>query len=389
MRLGARVVAADGGRWRLADATGSLEARAACEGALPHAVAGAWVLVEGRRTTGGIVVERAQLLSRPSRDFPTPDSDWSWLHDGDGRRARWLLARAALLRAIRAFLDARGYVEVDTPLAVRCPGTEVHIEPPAVQGLAPASFLVPSPEYSMKRLLSAGLPRIYQLGHCFRAGERGALHEPEFTMLEWYRGFASLDDMMDETEALVAHVATALCGRPCIEGRDGPIDLRPPWARCTVASAFERHAGVAWDDVRDDEDRFWRLYVERVEPALGRDRPQWLTGWPASMASLARLDPDDPAVALRAEAYVAGIELCNAYDELRDPTEQRARLLRDLERRRSMGRTELPVDERFLSALADGLPPCAGNALGVDRLLLLLVGASRIADVVPFAAERL
>jgi lysyl-tRNA synthetase class 2 len=157
----------------------------------------------------------------------------------------------------------------------------------------------------------------------------------------------------------------------------------------TVAEAFRRIAGIALDDVLPDEERFFRILVERIEPGLGYPRPVFLTHWPASMASLARLVPTDPRWADRVEAYVDGVELSNGFGELIDPEEQRARLLRDRDERRRTGRDDYPIDERFLAALEEGLPPSGGNALGLDRLVMLVTGASSIADVLAFPQSRL
>jgi lysyl-tRNA synthetase class 2 len=240
----------------------------------------------------------------------------------------------------------------------------------------------------MKRLVSAGMSRIYQLCKSYRRGERGALHEPEFTMLEWYRAFAGSEEVMRDTEELAAHVARTLHGTTRVVGLTGEIDFAPPWERMRVRDAFERYASASLDELLTDEETFYRVLIEEVEPKLGRGKPTFLTHYPPSMAALARLRPDDPTAADRFEAYVNGIELCNGFGELTDPVEQRRRFELDRAARKNLGRPVYPLDERLLGALEDGLPPSGGNALGVDRLLMLMLGESDIAEVVAFATAR-
>jgi lysyl-tRNA synthetase class 2 len=196
--------------------------------------------------------------------------------------------------------------------------------------------------------------------------------------------------MMRDTEQLAAHVARALLGTTLVPGVTGraPIDLAPPWERLTVREAFERYAGISADSLLEDEEQFFRVLATRVEPELGRSKPTILTRYPARFAALARLCDDDPTVAERFEAYVDGVELCNAFYELTDAAEQRARLLADEATRRKLGKPLYPLDERFLEALETGLPPCSGNALGFDRLLMLVLGKPRIEDVLAFAHAR-
>lgn len=292
------------------------------------------------------------------------------------------------MRCIRDRFDADGFVEVETPQLVRSPGLEVHIEALRVEGAGERRYLHPSPEYHMKRLLAAGLPRIYQLCKCFRRGELGSLHQPEFTMLEWYRTDAGSAEMMADTERLVADAAAAIHGSTRIPGIDGEVDVTPPWPRLTVAQAFARHASIPLAEALADEERFFLALVDEIEPHLGRGRPVFLTAYPAQMASLARLDPEHPSVADRFEAYVDGVELCNGFGELVDAAEQRRRLQAERATRRERGLPDHPIDERFLAALEEGVPPSGGNALGVDRLLMLLLGERDIARVVAFADER-
>ena len=311
-----------------------------------------------------------------------------------------LRRRAMLARAVRAFFDARGYLEVETPYAVATPGEEVHLLPfrterIATDGSRERLFLHTSPEFAMKRVVAAtGLP-VFQLARVWRNGEGSALHAAEFTMLEWYRPGADLASLMDETEALLrATLPPRLSRDGCHCVIDAPFErlrLQQAFARDLGADllatdgdagALAAEAGIALRAGEDWEDLFFRLLLAAVEPAIGRARPTFLTHWPSSQAALARRDPDDPRAALRFELYACGIELANAFEELTDPAEQRARFLHDRARRVALdpAAERWPLDEALLEALAD-LPPCAGAALGFDRLALLASGAEHLSDI--------
>jgi elongation factor P--(R)-beta-lysine ligase len=346
---------------------------------------GAWVSAQGRWTGAELIASAVDVLTLPGRDLARTDSDFAWGRAGGIAALR---ARHTAMRALRDFFARRGFVEVETPTVVRSPGLELHLEALEVIGADGPRFLHTSPEYHMKRLLSAGVSRLYQVCRAYRRGEHGALHQPEFSMLEWYRAFADSEQLMDDTEQLVAHVATEVHGSTRIPGMHGELDVTPPWERLRVVDAFARHAGRDMHALLADEEAFYRTLVDEVEPELGRGKPTFLTHYPASMAALARLHPDDPSTADRFEAYADGLELCNGFGELIDPVEQRRRFDADLATRARQGRPGYPIDERFLDALADGLPPSAGNALGFDRLLMLVLGKPDIADVVAFAVER-
>jgi lysyl-tRNA synthetase class 2 len=305
-----------------------------------------------------------------------------------------LRLRAAVLRTVRDFFVGRDYLEVETPALVPSPGLDVHLDAFEVrthEGKL-AGYLSTSPEYQMKRLLCGGLERIFQLAHSFRSGERGHRHNPEFTMLEWYRVGASYGELMAETEALVRAVATAHRGGRLWVTRD--LDVTTPFARLTVVEAFERFAGVGRGEVLSlaahDEERYFRLLIERVEPGLAAlGRPVFLHDYPATQASLARRKADDPECCERFELYVGDVELCNGFGELCDPTEQRARFLEDQRARRAQSKPIYPLDERFLDDLERGMPACSGNALGLDRLVALVAGTESIGDVLAFPADRL
>jgi elongation factor P--(R)-beta-lysine ligase len=310
---------------------------------------------------------------------------WETLAD----RMPMLQRRMRLTQAVRAFFAARGYMEVETPYAVVAPGEEVHLR--AVP--AGDKYLNTSPEFAMKKLLAGGSGPIFQLARVWRDEPHSATHAPEFTMLEWYNLQPDLTALMDETEALLRAVL------PPVLVRNGQTIALQDFERITVAEAFFRYVGAdvlategdapalaaaAGAKLRESEgweDLFFRLLLERVEPELGRERPSFLTHWPASQAALARRDPADPRVAERFELFCGGMELANAFVELTDAAEQRARFLEDRARRHVLyGGEDWDLDEAFLAAV-DRLPPCAGIALGFDRLAMLACGASRISDV--------
>ena len=297
--------------------------------------------------------------------------------------------RARVVAEVRGFFDSRGFLEVETPLLVPSPGLDVHLAAFEVPMGARTRYLSTSPEYQMKRLLAEGHALIFQIAKAFRKDEVGERHNPEFTMLEWYRAPGGVDDVIRDTEQLVARVTG---GNVVLDG--APHDTRPPFRRMTVLEAFAAFAGATPEETlamaERDEDRFYRLLVDRVEPALeALAGAVFLTEYPATQASLARKKPGDPRVAERFELYVAGLELCNGFGELTDPVEQRARFENDLRVRAERGLPAYPIDTRFLAALEGGLPACAGNALGLDRLVALACGTRRIGDVMAFADDAL
>jgi lysyl-tRNA synthetase class 2 len=323
----------------------------------------------------------------------------AWHPDRLAAKLPFLRRRALLAAGVRAFFTARGYVEVETPYAVPVPGEEVHLAAFRTERVTPAGerrplWLNTSPEFAMKKLLAGGAGPIFQLARVWRNGEGSDLHAAEFTMLEWYRPGADLAGLIAETRALLAAVLP-----PVVQCRGVTTDLAR--AQClTVAEAFARYAGCDVLATAGDaaalaaaagarlraaetwEDLFFRLLLERVEPLLGRAHPTFLTHWPAAQAALARRDPADPRVAERFELFVCGVELANAFVELTDPGEQRARFHTDRARRHATtGEADWPLDEDFLAALTHGLPPCAGIALGFDRLAMIAAGADRIDQV--------
>ncbi len=326
--------------------------------------------------------------------MPTP----VWHPDSLADRMPFLRRRARLTAATRAFFSARGFMEVETPYAVVAPGEEVHLQAFRTErrhpdGMTEALWLHTSPEFAMKRLLAGCAGPVFQLARVWRNGEASALHAPEFTMLEWYAPGAGMAALMDQTEAYLRAVLP-----PVVACRGVTTDLSR-FERLTVAEAFARYAaadvlgtagdaaglaaaaGVSMRDGETWEDLFFRVLLERIEPQLGRAHPTFLTHWPAAQAALARRDPADPRVAERFELFVCGMELANAFVELTDAAEQRARFAADRARRHAIGGADWPLDEDFLAALEFGLPPCAGIALGFDRLAMIAADARSIGQV--------
>ncbi len=280
-----------------------------------------------------------------------------------------LKRRAKIVAAMRAFFGGLGFIEVETPVRIAAPAPEPHIDCPEVmppcQGGA-QSYLRASPELQMKKLLAAGMDRIFQIGPCFREGELGARHNPEFTMIEWYRRNAGYLDILDDAERLFAHFAAHSCWHGAL----------PPFRRLTVRDAYVRWAG--WDPwVSWSQDRFDYDMATRIEPALKGEGAVFLMDYPRQAASLARLRGD---VAERWELYLDGVELANCFTELCDPDEQRRRFSAARDERRRIGEADYPIDEGFLASLG-GIGSAAGVALGVDRLVMALLGAGDISQV--------
>ncbi len=322
--------------------------------------------------------------------------------------------RAKIVAAVRAFFDARGYLEVETPVVVAKPGMEPHLEPLQTNVLDPfgnryGAFLITSPEYAMKKLLVAGFPKVYQLARCFRNGEAfGGRHNPEFTMIEWYQAGIDYRGIMDETEAMVKSVAQSVVATTTLQWRGEPIDLGLAWERLTVRDAMKKYADVDLDAALSDktllleaaaklghalpqdvswDDAFFIVFLNAVEPHLGKERPTFLHEYPVSMAALSKVSSRDPRYAERFELYVGGLELANAFTELTDAKEQRARLEEEYALRKQLGRTDYGPDEDFLAALEEGMPEAGGIALGIDRLVMLLLGEEDIRRVMAFPAD--
>jgi elongation factor P--(R)-beta-lysine ligase len=335
--------------------------------------------------------------------YPAPHHETYRLN---AKRLALLHTRAQILRDTRAFFEARDFLEVETSLRVPAPGLELHLDPVAADG----GFLITSPEFQMKRLLVAGMTRIFQICKCFRGNESGPHHASEFTMIEWYRAWDDWHAIARDTQELVCALAIKLHGAPTLPFDGRKFNVQTPWPQITVVDAFEKYAGIKL--VGDDsglslrakataleidcgtsdayDDVFFAIFLAKIEPVLAQlDTPVLVTRWPAPLAALARRCPDDSQFCERFEAYIGGIELANAFGELTDAAEQRLRFADDLGQRAARGRAQFPLDERFLSALAEGMPPSAGIALGFDRLVMLLTGTSDIRDVQAFTPDEL
>jgi lysyl-tRNA synthetase class 2 len=330
--------------------------------------------------------------------------------------ATWdvLRARAQLLRIVRRFFDERGYCEVETPLLSADVCVDVWLDPFIVPDAGGPDerqgrmFLQTSPEFGMKRLLSAGADAIYQITRSFRRGEAGRRHNPEFTIVEWYRVGDTLEQQIDLVEELVRAVAEVT------EASDLDSALVEPrtvsFRRIAYDAAFEEFAGrrvldastaelrrlaerhgiAAPDSLASDDRDGWLnlLLAEVVEPALAGQGGVILYDYPASQAALARVRDQQPPLAERFELYLDGVEICNGYRELTDPDHLAARMQAQAAKRREAGLSELPVDSRLIEAMRSGLPECSGVALGFDRLVMWRLGLERIADVIPFPWDR-
>ena len=291
--------------------------------------------------------------------------------------------RARIIAIVRAFFSTAGFLEIETPVRIPAPAPEAHIDAQESGNW----FLQTSPELCMKRLLASGYERIFQICRCFRKGERGGRHVPEMTLLEWYAVGLNYLDLMLQCEALIGFVAGRMdIGRRLIyQGQS--IDLTPPWDRLTVAEAFQRFAGMTAEQALE-QDCFDEIMGIAIEPQLGLARPLFLYDYPIRCGALARRKPVDPSVVERFELYIAGLELCNAFSELTDPLEQRARFAAENRARGASGKIVYPPAEPFLKAL-EAMPSAAGNALGLDRLVMLFADAASIDEVVAFTPEEL
>ncbi|TWB45123.1 EF-P lysine aminoacylase EpmA [Nitrospirillum pindoramense] len=335
-----------------------------------------------------------------------------WHPDRMALRAANLKARGAMTRALRRWFENEDFEEVETPALQVSPGLEPHLMAFATElvGSHPDDRLTlrlhTSPEFTMKKLLVAGLPRIFQLAHVYRNGERSPTHSPEFAMLEWYRVGAGYRDLMDDCIGLTRALCAA-AGVDILRRGDLTCDPLAAWEVLTVQEAFQRHVGIdllatAPDPARPDvallaqaaeavgihahagdtwEDLFFRISLDRIEPHLGMGRPTFLTDYPVSMAALSRPKPEDGRVAERFELYACGVELANAFGELTDAAVQKARFEADMDLKQALYGERYPIDADFLAALEFGLPDCAGIALGFDRLVMLATNAAAIDDV--------
>jgi elongation factor P--(R)-beta-lysine ligase len=334
-----------------------------------------------------------------------------WRPDIFSHRLPHLAVRQRITKTMRDFFMAEDFAEVDTPYLQVSPGLEVHLHAFKTTLIGPQGeranlYLHTSPEFTMKKLLVAGVPRLYQLARVWRNNERSHTHHPEFTMLEWYRAHASYHDLMSDCVNLVRACAK-ISNRTVMQFRGQSCDVMADWEMVTVPNAFRTMAGIdllatapnplqpdrellareairigvrtapsdSWDDI------FFRIMFEKIEPFLGKDRPTFLCDYPISMAALARPKPEDPRLAERFELYICGLELANAFGELTDVSEQRQRFEADMALKDKFYGERYPIDEDFLAALEHGMPASAGIALGFDRLAMLCAGTEVIDDV--------
>jgi lysyl-tRNA synthetase class 2 len=295
-----------------------------------------------------------------------------------------LTIRARVIQAVRKFFIDHDYLEIETPIRIPAPAPEAHIDAVASGNW----FLQTSPELCMKRLLAAGYPRIFQICKCFRQAERGRFHLPEMTLLEWYCAGSNYQDMMNESEALILAVAREMGLKENILRYQGKeICLTPPWPRISVSDAFDKFGAISLEGALA-RDQFDEIMVAEIEPALAKSSPVFLYDYPACRGALARLKPQDRRYAERFELYVGGLEVCNAFSELTDSAEQRRRFERDREHLQKSGKPVYPMPEKFLTTLGN-MPAAAGNALGIDRLVMLFSDSKQIDEVVAFTPEEL
>jgi lysyl-tRNA synthetase class 2 len=348
-----------------------------------------------------------QMTDKPVGEATAPSPWWTPARHADLRP--FLAARNAITRAVRAWFDEQGFVEIETGILQVSPGNETHLHAPRTElvradGSRATRYLRTSPEFAAKKLLAAGETKIFELARVFRDRERGDLHLPEFTMLEWYRANAGYDAVMADSIVVIAHAAQATgIGQFSFRGRSADPFAEPELL--TVAAAFERFAGIdllssiaggegdrarlaaaAVQKVRISDDDTWsdifsKILVEHVEPNLGQRRLTVLFEYPVVEAALARAKPSDPRVAERFEIYACGVELANGFGELTDAREQRRRFTQAMDEKQRRYGERYPLDEDFLAAL-EKMPDASGVALGFDRLVMLASGALRIDQVV-------
>lgn len=304
--------------------------------------------------------------------------------------------REKVIDTIRAFFKERKFHEVFTPILVPTPSIEPNLEVFKTElrtskGVKKDTYLIMSPEFSIKKLLAGGLSNCFEITKCFRNEEEVSnLHNPEFTMLEWYRVGANYFDVMQDFENLFIEIITHINSQADLkkwEYQGKTYDLTPPWPRIRITDAFEKYAGLDVLNITDED--FYKLYFNKVEPRLMEmNRPYFIYDYPISQASLSKPSAD-PRFAERFEVFLAGIELGNCFSELTDAKEQKKRFEIDKEERKRRGKTEYPIDEDLIEALVSGLPAMAGIAVGVDRLIMLAGNFENISDTMFFPAEEL
>jgi lysyl-tRNA synthetase class 2 len=299
------------------------------------------------------------------------------------KRKKALQQRARILQGIRQFFIIKGYLEVETSHRIPTPAPESHID--AIS--SGQWFLHTSPELCMKRMMAAGYEKIFQICRCWRERERGSLHLPEFTLLEWYRAGGDYHSLMEECEELIRFVARTIGLEQKLIFRSHEIDLSEPWERISVKEAFGRYSQTSVTEALE-QNLFDEIMVQDIEPRLGVEKPTFIYDYPAERGALARLKQDDPSVAERFELYIGGLELANGFSELVDSEEQRRRFHIENANRQSFGKPIYSIPDKFLAEL-DNMPPSAGIALGVDRLVMVFLDVETIDEVVAFTPEEL
>jgi lysyl-tRNA synthetase class 2 len=335
-----------------------------------------------------------------------------WRSDFFALRAENLKERVKIIKAIRDLFDKEDFLEVETPILQVSPGLEVHLQAFETKFFEPFNedntktfYLHTSPEFAMKKLLAAGLPKIYQFAHVFRNGERSYRHHPEFIMLEWYRANHDYHILMQDCENILRE-ALKVTGKTEFRHKNFRADLKNGIEILTVEEAFKKYCGfsilntidtplnptpeklmplakkldVNAQDGNTWEDLFFKIMGKYIEPNLGMGRPTILCEYPISMAALSRPKPNYPDVAERFEMFVCGIELANAFSEMKDTATQRARFEADMKMKETLYGLRYPIDEDFMQAMEE-MPECTGIALGLDRLIMITLGADKIEDV--------
>ncbi len=320
--------------------------------------------------------------------------------------------RARMIQTIRQFFESEDFLEVDPPLLTSYPTLDSHIHPMKTcfhndQGNVYPLFLHASPEHAMKKLLAGGIGRIFFLGKVFRDQELTPFHNPEFTLLEWYRTDATYEKIIEDTENLICRVVRDCFSAEELIYQNQKIDLTLPWERRSLQDLFQREVGIdlkkslsiegmrrsATDcgihiQKNDDwETMFFKIFLEKIEPNLGRTKPLFVTDYPSQMGLMAKRKKEDPDYVERVELYMDGLELANGYSELTDPSEQQTRFLKD-QKKKGKESIHYDIDDELLFALRMGLPPCAGMALGIDRLVMLMTNQTDIQQVILFPAHQ-
>jgi elongation factor P--(R)-beta-lysine ligase len=331
------------------------------------------------------------------------------------QKIEFLRKRSQVIDAVRLFFKQQDFLEVDTPLMVKSPGMEPYLEVFETTLLdqerhKQKAYLLTSPEYALKKLLVGGIPKLFQICKSFRNAEGLSFkHNPEFSIIEWYRTNASYKEIMDDCEALYTFIAEQMYGTAVISYQGKQYDLSEPWERLTVAEAFQKYAGIDTETLLDeqkliaagkargfaiDQNTTWeqvynQFFLNDIDPHLGQDRPIIIYDYPASQASLSKKKPEDPRFAERFEFFIAGIEMGNAFSELTDADEQLARFQMEQEERRQLGKTIYEIDMDYIAALRAGLPPTGGIAVGIDRMCMFFADTTQIEDVLVFPISEL